>query len=143
MTMPRYRLEWRPPPTVAEAPSLALSSEHDGRRELVAAAREVMGAGRTQEAAFRLSKLRPDGSAAATVMTDFGSLEVWSDCPCDMPRAAATAWTADDERAAAGIDAALAIRRSLNRAVRARTLDLRQALRLVADSSRLLDPDVD
>ena len=143
MSMTRYRLEWRSPATVDEAPSLAMSSEHRCSGALVRAARVLAADGSAHDGAFRVSELRPDGSSLATVATDMSALEEWSGCARGLPVSAATAWTADDERIAAGLGAALVIRGSLNRAVRAGTLDLRQALRLAAESSRLLDPDID
>ena len=141
--MTRYRIEWRSPATVADAPSLALSSEHCGPDALAGTARALAGSGRAHGGAFRVSELRPDGSAASRVATDLAAIEAWSGEVGGLPAPAATGWTADDERTAAGLDAALSIRRSFNRAVRAGSIDLRQALRLVAESSRLLDPDDD
>ncbi len=142
MNLP-YRLEWRPVGSVAAAPSLALARTFARLVELRECALALIDADRAAAGEVRVSILRSDGSVAAVVIADRTSLLAWRVDVEVLPEPVTSAWHADDEREAAALEASVVLRRSMNRAVRAGVLDIRQALGMIAHASRLLDRDED
>lgn len=142
--MARWRLEWRDPVDVTRMPDLALCRDFDTVGDLVAAAASMTAAGHATDGEFHVCLLNSDGSARARVLTDNSGIAFWAASGGDLPEPSlTTCWATDLERQTEAARAVEALRSSMGAAWRAGAIGTAEAMRLMADAGRLLDPDVD
>lgn len=138
----RWRLEWRDPRDMSQQPGLVLCRTVDCASDVQALAARLIVAGRAADGEFYVSAIDAQGAECARVLTTNHDIERWDPLIDPLPRSpqALTRWgraTAAQDAAARGIDQ---IRAQVRAVWKCGGISLEDAMHLVAEASRLLDP---